>query len=167
MTGSKMILRSADTASSLAELDVLTTLSERARHAGTDCRPQFVEGSRCHIQQGRHPAGRAGAGMGPLWPMNLLLDPDTRMLIDHAARTWAGKSTYMRQTALILCCSRIFGSYVPAQAVELSLVDRIFTRSAPATEPGRRPLDLYGRDELKLANILAQPQPMPSLVLMG
>jgi len=113
-----------DTASSLAELDVLTTLSERASTLDY-CRPQFVEGSQMHIQQGRHPVVEQVLD-GPFVANDLLLDPDTRMLI-ITGPNMGGKSTYMRQTALIVLLAHI-GSYVPAQAVELSLVDRIFTR---------------------------------------
>lgn len=113
-----------DTASSLAELDVLTTLSERASTLDY-CRPQFIEGSQMHIQQGRHPVVEQVLD-GPFVANDLLLDPDTRMLI-ITGPNMGGKSTYMRQTALIVLLAHI-GSYVPAQAVELSLVDRIFTR---------------------------------------
>lgn len=113
-----------DTASSLAELDVLSTLSERASTLDY-CRPQFIEGSQMHIQQGRHPVVEQVLD-GPFVANDLLLDPDTRMLI-ITGPNMGGKSTYMRQTALIVLLAHI-GSYVPAQAVELSLVDRIFTR---------------------------------------
>ncbi|MFO7705632.1 MAG: DNA mismatch repair protein MutS, partial [Halopseudomonas sp.] len=113
-----------DTASSLAELDVLTTLSERASTLDY-CRPQFIQGSQMHIQQGRHPVVEQVLD-GPFVANDLLLDPDTRMLI-ITGPNMGGKSTYMRQTALIVLLAHI-GSYVPAQAVELSLVDRIFTR---------------------------------------
>ncbi|WP_022964078.1 DNA mismatch repair protein MutS [Halopseudomonas pelagia] len=113
-----------DTASSLAELDVLVTLSERASTLDY-CRPQFIEGSQMHIQQGRHPVVEQVLD-GPFVANDLLLDPDTRMLI-ITGPNMGGKSTYMRQTALIVLLAHI-GSYVPAQAVELSLVDRIFTR---------------------------------------
>ncbi|KAA0696973.1 DNA mismatch repair protein MutS [Halopseudomonas laoshanensis] len=113
-----------DTASSLAELDVLATLSERASTLDY-CRPQFIEGSQMHIQQGRHPVVEQVLD-GPFVANDLLLDPDTRMLI-ITGPNMGGKSTYMRQTALIVLLAHI-GSYVPAQAAELSLVDRIFTR---------------------------------------
>ena len=111
-------------AASLAEIDVLCTLAERA---GTldYCRPQFIEGSQLHINQGRHPVVEQVLET-PFVANDLALDPDTRMLI-ITGPNMGGKSTYMRQTALITLLAHI-GSFVPAAAVELSCVDRIFTR---------------------------------------
>ncbi|MFN3581775.1 MAG: DNA mismatch repair protein MutS, partial [Pseudomonas sp.] len=113
-----------DSAAGLAELDVLATLSERASTLDY-ARPQFVSGSQINIQQGRHPVVEQVLD-GPFVANDLQLDPDTRMLI-ITGPNMGGKSTYMRQTALIVLLAHI-GSFVPAQAVELSPVDRIFTR---------------------------------------
>ncbi|SER50703.1 DNA mismatch repair protein MutS [Halopseudomonas bauzanensis] len=114
-----------DSAASLAELDVLTCLAERA--ASLDyCRPTFVPGSsQLCIEQGRHPVVEKVLD-GPFVANDLQLTADTRMLV-ITGPNMGGKSTYMRQTALIVLLAHI-GAFVPAAKVELSPVDRIFTR---------------------------------------
>ncbi|MGB7388908.1 DNA mismatch repair protein MutS [Pseudomonas neustonica] len=112
------------TAASLAEVDVLSTLAERAGTLSYSC-PRFVEDSRIDIQQGRHSVVEQVLET-PFVANDLTLDDDTRMLI-ITGPNMGGKSTYMRQTALIVLLAHI-GSFVPAAEVELSCVDRIFTR---------------------------------------
>ncbi|WP_150300816.1 DNA mismatch repair protein MutS [Pseudomonas profundi] len=113
-----------DSAASLAELDVLANLAERA---GTldFCQPRFVEESQLIIRQGRHPVVEQVLET-PFVANGLCLNDDVRMLV-ITGPNMGGKSTYMRQTALIVLLAHI-GSYVPAAQVELSCVDRIFTR---------------------------------------
>ncbi len=118
------LARLQDSAASLAELDVLTALAERASTLDY-CRPQFVEGSQLIIHQGRHPVVEKVLD-SPFVANGLCLDTDVRMLV-ITGPNMGGKSTYMRQTALIVLLAHI-GSYVPAAQVELSCVDRIFTR---------------------------------------
>lgn len=119
------LARLQDSAASLAELDVLTCLAERAVSLDY-CRPQFAEGSgQLCIEQGRHPVVEKVLET-PFVANDLTLTPDTRMLV-ITGPNMGGKSTYMRQTALIVLLAHI-GAYVPAARVELSPVDRIFTR---------------------------------------
>ncbi|MDG9930703.1 MULTISPECIES: DNA mismatch repair protein MutS [unclassified Pseudomonas] len=113
-----------DTASALAELDVLANLAERALNLDLN-RPRFVEEPCMRIEQGRHPVVEQVLET-PFVANDLGLDDNTRMLI-ITGPNMGGKSTYMRQTALIVLLAHI-GSYVPAASCELSLVDRIFTR---------------------------------------
>jgi DNA mismatch repair protein MutS len=113
-----------DTAGALAELDVLANLAERALNLDLN-RPRFVEEPCMRIDQGRHPVVEQVLET-PFVANDLGLDDSTRMLI-ITGPNMGGKSTYMRQTALIVLLAHI-GSYVPAAACELSLVDRIFTR---------------------------------------
>ncbi|SDT96256.1 DNA mismatch repair protein MutS [Halopseudomonas salegens] len=113
-----------DCAGGLAELDVLATLAERASSLDY-CRPQFVSDSQLRIEQGRHPVVEHVLDT-PFVANDVTLDQDTRMLV-ITGPNMGGKSTYMRQTALIVLLAHI-GSYVPAHSVELSSVDRIFTR---------------------------------------
>jgi len=113
-----------ETAAALAELDVLANLAERALNLGLN-RPRFIEKACLHIQQGRHPVVEQVLDT-PFVANDLDLDDSTRMLI-ITGPNMGGKSTYMRQTALIVLLAHI-GSFVPAQSCELSLVDRIFTR---------------------------------------
>ncbi|GAB3462571.1 DNA mismatch repair protein MutS [Azotobacter salinestris] len=113
-----------ETAAALAELDVLANLAERALNLDFN-RPRFVEEPRLNIRQGRHPVVEQVLDT-PFVANDLELDDSTRMLI-ITGPNMGGKSTYMRQTALIVLLAHI-GSFVPAASCELSLVDRIFTR---------------------------------------
>jgi len=113
-----------DSAAALAELDVLSNLAERALTLDLN-RPRFVEHPCLQIEQGRHPVVEQVL-QTPFVANDLTLDDDTRMLV-ITGPNMGGKSTYMRQTALIVLLAQI-GSFVPAKACELSLVDRIFTR---------------------------------------
>ncbi|UUY08411.1 DNA mismatch repair protein MutS [Pseudomonas sp. J452] len=113
-----------DTAAALAELDVLSNLAERALNLDLN-RPRFVEEPCMRISQGRHPVVEQVLDT-PFVANDLGLDDNTRMLI-ITGPNMGGKSTYMRQTALIVLLAHI-GSFVPAASCELSLVDRIFTR---------------------------------------
>ncbi|POA49109.1 DNA mismatch repair protein MutS [Pseudomonas sp. MPR-ANC1] len=113
-----------DTAGALAELDVLSNLAERALNLDLNC-PHFVSEPCMRITQGRHPVVEQVLTT-PFVANDLSLDDDTRMLV-ITGPNMGGKSTYMRQTALIVLLAHI-GSFVPAASCELSLVDRIFTR---------------------------------------
>jgi len=113
-----------DSAAALAELDVLSNLAERALTLDLN-RPRFVEHPCLQIEQGRHPVVEQVL-QTPFVANDLNLDDETRMLV-ITGPNMGGKSTYMRQTALIVLLAQI-GSFVPAKACELSLVDRIFTR---------------------------------------
>ncbi|MCZ7018791.1 MutS-related protein, partial [Salmonella enterica] len=111
-------------AAALAELDVLSNLAERALNLDLNC-PRFVSEPCMRIVQGRHPVVEQVLTT-PFVANDLSLDDDTRMLV-ITGPNMGGKSTYMRQTALIVLLAHI-GSFVPAASCELSLVDRIFTR---------------------------------------
>ena len=113
-----------DTAAALAELDVLSNLAERALNLDLNC-PRFVSEPCMRITQGRHPVVEQVLTT-PFVANDLNLDDSTRMLV-ITGPNMGGKSTYMRQTALIVLLAHI-GSFVPAASCELSLVDRIFTR---------------------------------------
>jgi DNA mismatch repair protein MutS len=113
-----------DTAAALAELDVLTNLAERALNLDLN-RPRFVDEPRLCIDQGRHPVVEQVLDT-PFVANDLKLDDATRMLV-ITGPNMGGKSTYMRQTALIVLLAHI-GAFVPAARCELSMVDRIFTR---------------------------------------
>lgn len=113
-----------ETAAALAELDVLANLSERALNLDLN-RPHFVREPCLTIEQGRHPVVEQVLDT-PFVANDVHLDHDTRMLV-ITGPNMGGKSTYMRQTALITLMAHI-GSFVPAAKCELSMVDRIFTR---------------------------------------
>ena len=111
-------------AAALAELDVLRNMAERSTSLNW-CRPSFTEERIIRYDGGRHPVIEASLDR-PFVANDLHLDPKRRMLL-ITGPNMGGKSTYMRQTALIVLLAHI-GSHVPAQSCELGPVDRIFTR---------------------------------------
>jgi DNA mismatch repair protein MutS len=113
-----------DCAEALAELDTLNNLAERADTLNF-CAPNLLEAPQLSIIAGRHPVVEAVLET-PFVANNLELDPDRRMLI-ITGPNMGGKSTYMRQAALIALLAHI-GSYVPAEKVDIGIMDRIFTR---------------------------------------
>lgn len=117
-------------AAALAELDVLTNLAERADTLNYAC-PKMSEKPGIHITEGRHPVVEQALSE-PFISNPLLLSPQRRMLI-ITGPNMGGKSTYMRQTALIVLMAHI-GSYVPANKAHIGPVDRIFTRVGAADD---------------------------------
>ena len=112
------------TAAALAELDALAALAERAVTLEWSA-PQLSTEVRLTIIGGRHPIVERFT-TGPFVPNDLQLDAERRMLI-VTGPNMGGKSTYMRQAALIALLAHI-GSYVPAERAVLGPLDRIFTR---------------------------------------
>lgn len=112
------------TATALCDLDVLGCFAERATSLDL-CRPVFCDDTLLHVEGGRHLVVEAVRD-APFIPNDTHLDQKRRMLL-ITGPNMGGKSTYMRQNALITLLAHV-GSFVPAQAVTLSCVDRIFTR---------------------------------------
>ncbi len=113
-----------DCANAIAELDVLTNLAERASSQNFVA-PTLTEEAQLQITGGRHPVVETVLE-APFVANDLRLDPARHMLI-ITGPNMGGKSTYMRQAALITLLAHI-GSYVPAQRATIGIVDRIFTR---------------------------------------
>ncbi len=113
-----------ESAAAVAELDVLTNLSDRAE-ALNMTKPTLVEKSGIHIEAGRHLVVER-VSQSPFVPNDLDFHDQRRMLI-VTGPNMGGKSTYMRQTALIVLLAHI-GSFVPANHSTIGIVDRIFTR---------------------------------------
>ncbi len=117
-------------AEALAGLDVLATLAERAR--SLDFRPpELTDRPGIRIVGGRHPVVE-GVVDGPFVANDLMLDDARRMLL-VTGPNMGGKSTYMRQNALIVLLAHT-GSHVPAQHAVIGPVDRIFTRIGAADD---------------------------------
>jgi DNA mismatch repair protein MutS len=111
-------------AKAIAELDVLCAFAENAvRHRYV--RPVVDTEDRIHIVGGRHPVVERFSEK-PFVPNDCRLDPTQRLII-LTGPNMSGKSTYIRQNALITLMAHI-GSFVPAERAEIGLVDRIFTR---------------------------------------
>jgi DNA mismatch repair protein MutS len=118
--------RLSRTAAAVARLDALSslaTVAERHQYA----RPQLSRGRHLFIRDGRHPVVEVMAGRAGFVPNDCTLDPDGPQLLTITGPNMAGKSTYLRQVALIVLMAQM-GSFVPAAAAEIGVVDRLFTR---------------------------------------
>lgn len=113
-----------ESAMGLSELDVLTNLAERA-DALNLCRPELHHSPGIEVSEGRHPVVEQVLD-APFVANNVTFNTQRRMLV-ITGPNMGGKSTYMRQTALIVLLAHI-GSFVPASKARIGLVDRIFTR---------------------------------------
>ena len=120
---------------SLAVLDALVSLAEVAesRHFS---RPRVDSGVDLSIREGRHPVVEAGLGRGAFIPNDCAIDPDSQQIILLTGPNMAGKSTYMRQVALIVILAQM-GSFVPCTEARIGVVDRIFTRIGAADSLAR------------------------------
>jgi len=117
-------------AAAIAELDVLANFAERAVHLNW-CAPELTDETGIRIVEGRHPVVESVLQQ-PFVPNDITLDSKQRMLL-ITGPNMGGKSTYMRQIALIVLLAHI-GSYVPARAAEIGIIDRIFTRIGAADD---------------------------------
>ncbi|HKQ82382.1 MAG TPA: DNA mismatch repair protein MutS [Steroidobacteraceae bacterium] len=148
------------TAAALAQLDVLATLAERAvtlRYSA----PILTDDAIIDIRDGRHPVVEQFIDH-PFVPNDLCLDAQRRMLI-ITGPNMGGKSTFMRQAALIVLMARM-GSYVPAASASVGAIDRIFTRIGASDDlAGGR--STFMLEMTEAANILNNATDM-SLVLM-
>ena len=114
----------------LADTDFLQSLAVGARdHDFT--RPNLTEKPTLSIEEGRHPVVEALCEPGTYVPNDLELDANSRQILLVTGPNMAGKSTYLRQVALVTLLSQM-GSFVPARRAEIGLVDRIFTRVGAA-----------------------------------
>lgn len=109
---------------SIAEIDVLATLAERA-YSLNFCQPVLKNEPGINIEGGRHPVVEQ-VSSDPFVANNLVMNDDRKMLI-ITGPNMGGKSTYMRQAALIVLLAQI-GSFVPATSAVIGLADRIYTR---------------------------------------
>lgn len=124
-----------DTADALAEVDALSSLAETARLFGY-CRPALNESRNLHIKDGRHPVLDQNLAEEKFVPNDVLLEPQRNRLLLITGPNMAGKSTYIRQVALLTLMAQI-GSYIPAAQAEIGLVDRIFTRVGASDDLAR------------------------------
>ncbi|MDI6695938.1 MAG: DNA mismatch repair protein MutS [Anaerolineales bacterium] len=119
------------TARALAQLDVLAALAEAAALGGY-VRPQVVEEDVLEIRDGRHPVVEQMLSGERFTPNDVVFEPGERVRI-ITGPNMSGKSTLIRQTALIVLLAQI-GSFVPASAAKIGVVDRIFTRMGAQDE---------------------------------
>ncbi len=156
----KGIQASAD---ALADVDALMSLSEcaRLRHY---CRPEIVEDNRLVIKGGRHPIlDVAMTGREKFVPNDCLLDGDCNRMMLITGPNMAGKSTYIRQTALLVVMAQL-GSFLPAESAIVGLVDRIFTRIGAADDLSRGQ-STFMVEMVETANILNHVTPKSLVIL--
>ena len=113
-------------ADALAELDVYCSLAQVARDRHY-VRPRINTAGRLSIKAGRHPVVEAVLDDGSFVPNDIHMDAAKRQIMILTGPNMAGKSTYLRQTTLLVLLAHI-GSFVPAESADITLVDRIFTR---------------------------------------
>jgi DNA mismatch repair protein MutS len=124
-----------ETASAIGSLDVLGALAETARIFGY-CRPVLSEDLRLKIVDGRHPVLDQSLVEEKFVPNDVELDSDRHRLVILTGPNMAGKSTYIRQVALLVLMAQM-GSWLPAQSAEIGLADRIFTRVGASDDLSR------------------------------
>jgi DNA mismatch repair protein MutS len=124
------VAREADrllrTARAIGLLDVLAALAHVARERGY-VRPTVDDSTALEIRDGRHPVLELATDGAPFVPNDLALDGGEVSCLILTGPNMAGKSTYMRQAALIVLLAQV-GSFVPARSARVGVVDRIFTR---------------------------------------
>jgi DNA mismatch repair protein MutS len=127
--------RLQQTAHAVAEIDALAGLATVA-HERDYCRPVVDDSLTLQIRDGRHPVLEATHAAGTFVANDTDLEPPGRRLVVLTGPNMAGKSTWIRQNALIVVMAQI-GSFVPAKSAHLGLVDRVFTRVGGADDISR------------------------------
>ena len=122
----KNIKRLQQSAKVVSTLDVLSSFAQVAEDMNY-CMPTVTDNGIINIKDGRHPVIEKMLGVGNFVPNDTMLDKDENRLAIITGPNMAGKSTYMRQVALITLMAQI-GSFVPATEAQIGVVDKIFTR---------------------------------------
>lgn len=150
------------TATSLARLDVLAGFAEAARR-NHYTRPQVDDGPELVITEGRHPVVEKMTGDSLFVPNDTLLDCEENRMLIITGPNMAGKSTYMRQNALICLMAQI-GSFVPARAAKVGVADSIFTRVGAADDLASGK-STFMVEMTEVAEILEQATPKSLVIL--
>lgn len=140
-------------AAAVSQLDVLTTFAEIAQK-NNYIRPLMNEDLSIEIEAGRHPVIEQLVINEPFIPNDAFIDSEKNRLIILTGPNMAGKSTYLRQIALISLLSQI-GSFVPAKKAKLGIIDRIFTRIGAVDDLTRR-RSTFMVEMIETASILNQ-----------
>ncbi|MBV8098663.1 MAG: DNA mismatch repair protein MutS, partial [Verrucomicrobia bacterium] len=123
------------TARAVAQLDFIASLAETARLFGY-CQPEINAESILQIVEGRHPVLDQNLTEEKFVPNDCLLDGEANRLLLITGPNMAGKSTYIRQVALLVLMAQI-GSFIPAKSATVGIVDRIFTRVGASDDLAR------------------------------
>ncbi len=139
-----------DAARQMASLDVLASFAEIARE-NDYVKPEISEDTGIAIGEGRHPVVEQFLGEDQFVPNDVTFDPECQILM-ITGPNMAGKSTYLRQAALIVIMAQV-GSFVPATSARIGIVDKIFTRIG-ATDRVARGQSTFLVEMIETANIL-------------
>ncbi|MDY6843671.1 MAG: DNA mismatch repair protein MutS, partial [Thermodesulfobacteriota bacterium] len=154
--------RIRNVADHIGTIDVLILFAENAERYNY-CRPTFHEGDHVKIQEGRHPVIERMSLKGGFVPNNTFIDCNENQILIVTGPNMAGKSTLLRQVALIILLAQI-GSFVPARSAELPLIDRIFTRIG-ASDNIARGESTFMVEMKETANILRDATPKSIIIL--
>jgi DNA mismatch repair protein MutS len=124
-----------EVAMAIAELDTLASLAEIASQRGW-VRPELADDSILRIDAGRHPVLDVTLPQGEFVPNDCVQSPEAGMILLITGPNMAGKSTYIRQVALITILAQT-GSFVPAESAQIGMADRIFARVGASDELSR------------------------------
>jgi DNA mismatch repair protein MutS len=149
-------------ARALAQIDVFASLAEVAVRYGY-ARPELTADDAITIKGGRHPAVERSLGSDGFIPNDTYLCNKDTQLIILTGPNMAGKSTYLKQVALIVLLAQI-GSYVPADSATIGVVDRIFTRIG-AQEDLAAGQSTFMVEMVEAANILNNATPKSLIIL--
>ena len=158
---SKSTTKLLNTARSLAELDCLSALAEAAALSGYT-KPEVISEDILDVRDGRHPVVETSLSNDRYVPNDIVFEPGERVRV-ITGPNMAGKSTYLRQVALITLMAQM-GSYVPAGSAKLGLVDRIFTRIG-AQDEIHSGQSTFMVEMIETANILHHATPRSLLIL--
>ncbi len=150
------------TARALAELDVLASLAEAAVRYGY-VRPEMTADDVITIKAGRHPVVERFLGGDGFIPNDVYLSGKDTQVIILTGPNMSGKSTYLRQVALIVLMAQI-GSFVPAESARIGIVDRVFTRIG-AQEDLAAGQSTFMVEMIETANILNNATPRSLIIL--
>ncbi len=154
--------RVQDTADAVAALDALLSFADTAA-ARNYCKPEVDDGDAIAVRDGRHPVVEDLMPRGDFVPNDVAIDPSGAFLQIITGPNMAGKSTYLRQVALITLMAQI-GSFVPAAQARIGVVDRIFTRVG-ASDNLVRGESTFMVEMIETATILNTATPRSLLVL--
>jgi len=149
-------------AGAIGTVDVLATFAERALSLRY-VRPRMTDGDRLYIRAGRHPVIETLPDAERFVPNDTLLDTRDHQIAMITGPNMAGKSTYIRQVALIVVLAHA-GSFVPADEAEISCVDRVFTRVGAGDDLARG-RSTFMVEMQETANILHNATPRSLIVL--
>jgi DNA mismatch repair protein MutS len=150
------------TAEAVAQIDVLAGLAQKAAE-NRYVAPEIDDGEVVRIVDGRHPAVERSLSAEPFVPNDTRMNRSDRLITILTGPNMAGKSTWIRQTALIVLMAQT-GSFVPASEARIGVFDRIFTRIGSADDIGRS-ASTFMVEMLEIANILNNAGPRSLIVL--